>query len=232
MKLSLVVGILLLSLTSNVQARFVFAANHQSFDLVNVFSDVDEFQIYVEIAGELEPGVYNNPDILRVYYQVVGNLTAGTPSGFSSFNLQRNISGIEFYGQGSSLSFEIAESANLIDGVQADELIDNGTILTFNAREINNGRFHPAIFELYFGGAGRIQNSNNIVSEQPFQQVEFGAEYINDLTFEADQVTLLFPFNESAPSPLPGNRSRGSGSIGELLLLIVSALLLVKLSRD
>jgi len=223
MKRLIAVSLFLLTTSSNVHASFILAVNNQDFQVVNIFSDVDVFQIYVEIEGDLAPGIYNNPEIIRVQYQVVGVLTAGTPSGFTSFNLQRDISGEEFYLQGSSLSFEIAESAELSDGVQGDELIDNGTILTFNAREIDNGRFHPALFELYFDGTGRIQNSNNIVRQDPFLQVEFGAEYINDLSFIPEQTTLIVANNDN--QPLPGNsNNNGSGVLSPLLLLTLLVL--------
>ncbi len=90
--------------------------------------------------------------------------------------------------------FEIAANADFSDGIQADELVDNGTILTLNAREVGNGRFHPPIFELYSDGTGRIQNSNNVHTVDPLLEVNFGDEYITDLEFSTDSTVLLHVF--------------------------------------
>jgi len=90
--------------------------------ITNVFSDVDFFTLDIEINAPLAPGAYVDPDIVSVTYQVSGVLEPGTPSGFPAFDLQRNMTGAEFYAQGSSLRFEIAQSAVLSDGVQAAEL--------------------------------------------------------------------------------------------------------------
>ncbi|MBV1911854.1 MAG: hypothetical protein KUG78_21350, partial [Kangiellaceae bacterium] len=141
-----------------------------------------------------------------------------TPSGFPSFDLQREMSGEEFYQQGSSLLFEIANDADFSDGIQASELVDNGNIITINAREVGNGRFHPAIFELYIDGTGRIQNSNNIHTVDPLLEVNFGDEYITDLEFELANTTLMAVIEEESP------RSSGGGtfslfSIAMLFLL-------------
>ena len=175
----------------------------------NVFSDVSDFAIDIVIDMPLASGVYENPPISSVVYQVVGVLAEGTPSGFPAFDLQREMSGSEFYAQGSSLSFEIVESAELSDGVQADELAGDGVIFTFNAREIDNGRFHPALFELSADGTGRIQNSNNIPTEEPLVNVDFGEEYITDLIFDTGNLTLI----------AGDNNGSGGGSISFVLLL-------------
>ena len=95
-----------------------------------MFGDVDLFTIDIDLDIPLQPGLYDNPTILNVSYRVFGSLEPGTPSGFPQFDLQRNISGAEFYQQGGSLMFEIADNADFSDGIQADELVDNGTILT------------------------------------------------------------------------------------------------------
>lgn len=161
------------------------------YEITNIFSDVDFFTITVEIDAPLAAGVYNNPEIVSVDYQVTGDLEAGTPSEFPSFDLQRSMTGTEFYAQGSSLRFEIADTAVLSDGVQAAELVDRESILTFNAREVDNGRFHPALFTLNANGTGTIQNSNNVPTQDPLVEVDFGAEYITGLIFDAGNTTLI-----------------------------------------
>ena len=118
------------------------------------------FNFNIEINVPLAPGNYINPDIVSVTYQVQGALVPGTPSNFPAFNLQRTITGADFYAQGSSLSFEIAQSAVLTDGVQIAELVGNGIVFTFNGREIDQSRYHPALFELNADGTGRIQNES------------------------------------------------------------------------
>lgn len=174
----------------NGQTMFL-SVSSDDFQITNVFSDVDTFAIDIEINSPLAAGIYVNPDIVSVSYSVSGTLAPGTPSGFTSFALQRDMTGTEFYAQGSSLSFEIAGNAVLDDGIQAVELAGNGVVLTFNGREVGNGRFHPALLELNMNGTGRIQNSDNITVEVPLQQVDFGSEYITDLVFDAGNTTLL-----------------------------------------
>jgi len=172
----------------------------------NVFSFVDYFDIEIEIDAPLAPGVYTNPDIVDIYYQVNGVLEPGTPSGFPSFDLIREImTGEEFYDQGSSLNFEISETAVLDDGVQAAGLVGDGVVLTFNAREVGTHRFHPPLLELRADGSARFQNSNN----QPIREgetinVDFGDEYITDVSFDPGNTTLItktrvfFPDNGSS----------------------------------
>lgn len=179
----------------------------ENFNPDPVFSNVASFFIHIEITGELEPGVYFNPDLEFVNYTVSGSLNPGTPSGFPSFNLVREITGEEFYQQGSSINFEIAAGANLEDGLQLSELVDTGSLFVFNGREIDNGRFHPALLELYADGSGRIQNSNNTPSLSPLVEVGFGDEYITDLLFVPDEITI---YSVEPPSPVA---SGGSGSI-------------------
>ncbi len=176
-----------------------------------VFSDVDFFSIDIEIDAPLATGVYTNPEIIRVTYQVTGDLVAGTPSGFASFDLQRSISGDEFYAQGSSLSFEISQNAVLSDGVQVAELVGAGTVLTFNGREVDNGRFHPALLELDADGSGQIQNSNNVPTLVPLLEVDFGAEYITDLGFDAGNTTVLRRTPEGTLSGGGGGKFRWAG---------------------
>ena len=170
------------------------STSNLDYQITNTFSDVDLFTIDIDLDIPFESGLYDNPTILNVNYRVFGSLEPGTPSGFPQFDLQRSISGAEFYQQGGSLMFEIAANADFSDGIQADELVDNGTILTLNAREVGNGRFHPPIFELYSDGTGRIQNSNNVHTVDPLLEVNFGDEYITDLEFSTDSTVLLDVF--------------------------------------
>jgi hypothetical protein len=194
---------------------------YSDFQLTNTFSDVDLFSVHVEIAAPLAAGVYNNPDIVLVSYLVMGDLVPGTPSGFAAFNLQRGISGTEFYAQGSSLNFEISDTAVLSDGVQVSELVGDGVVLTFNAREIDNGRFHPALFELNADGTGRIQNSNNIHTLDPLNEVDFGEEYITELRFDPGNTTVI---TDVRPSDID-TRNIGSGSINALELFVMLTLM-------
>lgn len=210
---------------SNLSAEIVrLSTSNNDYQITNVFGDVDLFTIEIDIDMTATPGLYFDPTIISVTYRVFGSLEAGTPSGFPSFDLQRDISGTEFYQQGGSLLFEIAVDADFTDGIQASELIDNGNILTLNAREIGNGRFHPAILELYSDGTGRIQNSNNIHTVDPLLEVNFGDEYITDLTFELASTTLFTIVEEEEPVP---SQSSGNGSISWSMLIIIFLMSLV-----
>lgn len=186
------------------------STSSDQYVVTTIFSDVSDFTIDIEIDMPLAAGVYENPPINSVVYQVIGVLEAGTPSGFPAFDLNRDISGTEFYAQGSSLSFEILEEADLSDGVQADELAGDGVIFTLNAREIDNQRFHPALFELNEDGSGRIQNSNNIHTEEPLLEVAFGEEYITDLIFDAGNLTLITGVQAGTDG---GSDGGGDGSV-------------------
>ena len=178
-----------------------------------VFSDVDEFSFSIDIDAPLATGSFVDPPLQRVTYAVSGTLVAGTPSGFPAFALQRDMDGTEFYGQGSSLSFEISPTAVLGDGVQVAELAGPGVVFTFNGREIDNGRFHPALLELRADGTGRIQNSNNIVEDNPLLQVSFGDEYITDFSFDPGNLTLI----AAPPAPAPAPSGGGGGALFALL---------------
>lgn len=156
-----------------------------------VFSDVRAFAFNFDIDEALQRRIYINPALSRVSYQVSGTLEPGTPSGFESFNLEREISGEEFYAQGGSLSFEISSTAVLSDGIQVAELVGRGIVFSLDAREIDTGRFHPPLFELSADGTGRIQNSNNSPSLEPLVTVDFGEEYITDLRFDPGNTTLI-----------------------------------------
>ena len=133
--LRLIVALLigLSAITVANSQTMLLSTTSRDYQVTNVFSDVDFFAIDIEINAPLRPGVYVDPEIINVTYQVTGELEPGTPSDFSAFDLMRNISGAEFYAQGSSLSFEISQSAVLSGGVQAVELVGNSIVLTFNA---------------------------------------------------------------------------------------------------
>lgn len=221
--ITLIIGLTVVS-SADAQSMFL-SVSSDDYQVTNVFSDVDTFAIDIEISSPLAPGNYVNPDIVGITYSVSGTLVPGTPSGFPSFALQRDLTGVEFYAQGSSLSFEIGPNAVLSDGVQAVELIGNGIVFAFDGREIGNGRFHPALLELNADGSGRIQNSDNIVVEVPLQQVDFGAEYVTDLVFDPGNTTLITGTLPS-PNPVPGGGGGGATSlsgIGTLFLLSLFA---------
>lgn len=149
----------------------------------------------IDIDGPLVAGVsYTNPSLNSVVYNVSGALAPGTPSGFTGFILERTITGTEYYAQGSSLGFEIAANADLSDGLQVSELVGSDSIFVFNGREVNTGRYHPALFQLNSDGTGSIRNSNNMGGTNPSSgnvvDVDFGEEYITNLVFDPGQLTL------------------------------------------
>jgi len=186
---------------------FLLEFTASDFVRTTVFSEVTTFDFVIDVDGPLASGVYDNPSINFVDYEVNGSLAPGTPSGFPAFALKRPengqvLSGAEFYAQGSSLNFEISATADLSDGLQVSELVGTDRVFVFNGREIDTGRYHPALFELNSDGSGRIQNSNNqsVVLNPATNQavnVNFGDEYITDLSFDPAQLTL------AAPVPVP-----------------------------
>ena len=217
-------GLLLVAISAtgaNAQTMTLSTSN-ADFQITNAFSDVDLFNIEIGINAPLAAGLYNDPEIISVTYRVQGSLVAGTPSGFSSFNLQRTITGANFYAQGSSLRFEISPSAVLTDGVQVAELVGSATVLTFNGREIDNGRYHPALFELSADGTGRIQNSNNIHTSTPLVEVTFGEEYITDLLFDPGNTTVII---SEQVMPAPAIQQSGGG--GALLPVEIGVFVLL-----
>jgi hypothetical protein len=167
------------------------------FTVTPTFSDVQTFQFSIELAAELMPGViYSNPEIIGIEYNVSEAL-ADTPSGFPAFALQRTIGGEEFYAQGNSMSFEIAASADLTDGLQISELVGDALVFLFNAREVDTGRYHPPLFQLNADGSGSIQNTHNPGGINPASgeevDVDFGEEYITELGFDPAVLTLTGP---------------------------------------
>lgn len=163
-----------------------------------MFSDVD-FNIRIDIDAPLAPG---------------------TPSGFPAFVLQRTMTVAEIHTQGGSLRFEIEPAAVLDDGVRAAELVGNGFVLRFDGREVDNGRFHPALLELDAKGTGRIHNSNNAPTLNPLVEVDFGEEYITDLVSDPGNTTLITAV--AATDPLGGGGG-GAGSLPDIGVMILFA---------
>ena len=208
-----------LALTANAHAQnFTLSISSNDFVATPVFSDVTTFDFEVVVEGDLAPGAYNNPQLVSVTYSVSGDLVSGTPSGFPSFALQREIAGTDFYAQGSLLIFEVADTAVLSDGLQVAELVGGSLVFTFNGREIGNGRFHPALFQLNADGTGRIQNSNNVVQEVPLIEVGFGEEYVTDLAFDPGNLTIVAA--ASAPPPT-SNLGSGGGAVSLLFFAVL-----------
>ncbi|MGI9271572.1 MAG: hypothetical protein ACR2QT_07350 [Woeseiaceae bacterium] len=218
MRLPIITLFIALTFSSTLHGQTMnLSISDADFQVTTVFNEVGTFDIAIEFNSVLERGVYNNPDIVSVEYSVSGTLVDPTPSGFPGFALQRTMTGAEFYAQGSSINFEIASNAVLSDGVQVGELAGNGIVFTFNGREIGNGRFHPALFELNANGTGQIQNSNNIIVENPLQEVDFGDEYVTTLIFDPGNTTII--------TGVPLKKNKGGAisplSIVALLLLWV-----------
>ena len=165
------------------------------FGLNPTFSDVRTFEFSINIAVAVTAGSsYSNPELTRVVYHVFGTLD-DTPSGFTAFDLNREILGSEFYSQGSSMTFEVDITADLSDGIQVSELVGTGIVFEFNGREVDTGRYHPALVQLNADGTGSIRNSNNKGGTNPGSglevDVDFGEEYITELTFDPSTLTLF-----------------------------------------
>lgn len=200
------------------------ATSSDDYEISDVRSDIGLFSLNVVLDAPLVAGTrYENPPIRRLDYRVVGLLEAGTPSGFESFDLQRGFAGGAFYAQGGSLSFEIAETAVLDDGVQVAELVGEDVVLLFDGREIGTGRFHPARLELRADGSGRLQNSNNQPGDDPASTIEAGAEYVTDLLFDPGNTTVL------RVAARDGGSSGGGAAVVAPLLL---SLLLLRRRRS
>jgi hypothetical protein len=175
----------------------LMAFEASDFTVTPTYSNVQTFQFQIDFSAELVPGVvYTNPALNGVEYSVSGTLD-NTPSGFPGFGLVRSIGGEEFYTQGSSMNFEIAASADLTDGLQISELVGDEPVFVFNGREVDTGRYHPALIELYADGTGSIQNSNNQGGINPgsgeIVDVDFGEEYITGLSFDPAVLSLTGP---------------------------------------
>lgn len=204
-------------LCAQAQAATVsFSAS--DFLITPVFSNVTTFTFTIELQGGLLAGnSYDSASVVSVQYNVFGQLAAGTPSGFSAFNLQRTITGNDFISQGSSLDFAIAATADLSDGLQASELAGTGPVFVFNGREVGTGRYHPALVTLNSDGSGSIMNSDNTGGINPATgnvvDVDFADEYESSLQFTPAALTLA---NASAVVPLPA-----AGLLYPLALLLM-----------
>lgn len=188
-----------------VQGQFTLEFGSGDFTNTPQFNDLTTYSFSIGIDEPLVAGgVYSNPALTVIDYDVVGVLNQPTPSGFPAFNLERTIVGDEFYMQGSSMSFRVSAFADLSDGLQVSELAAdaNGRIFQFNGREVGTGRYHPAFLELLSDNTGVLQNSNNMGGVNPGNNmvvdVDFGEEYIIDLAV-APALTL-------APAPAPIGR--------------------------
>jgi len=225
----LIVLALLTSLSSGAlaQGNIFLRTNDHDYQLTKIHSDLYFFSVNVEFAAPLVPGVYNNPDVVMISLWVRGNLAPGTPSGLADFDHPWAFSGTEFYNRGGSLRFEVSDAAVLSDGIQVSELVGDGVVLTVDNREIDYGTYHSAIFELRADGTGRIQNSNNIVTLDPLNEVDFGEEYIADLRFDPGNTTI---FTNVRLTDID-TRQIGSGSISVLDLFVMLTLMLVFLYR-
>jgi len=186
-----------LAVPSTVTAQFSLSFELSDFGVTENFGQVNTLNFDVAVQGPLVAGQsYDNPALNSVIYDVFGILEPGVPSTFPEFNLSRTIGGQEFFDQGSSLSFEVAGSADLSDGLQLSELVAdaNNRIFLFDGREVDTGRFHPPLIELFADGTGQIQNSNNFGGTNPVfgatVDVDFGDEFIADLSFTPSTFTL------------------------------------------
>lgn len=150
------------------RADIVLSFDSNDFNsLTSVFNNVSFFSVDIVLSSVIAtPGAtFVNPTIASVDYRVDGVLSSPTPSGFPAFRLIRSMTGTEFYNLSpeSGLSFSIANTADLSDGIQVSDLAGAGTVFTFNAREFNQnpGRYHPPILTLNSDGTGRLVNANN-----------------------------------------------------------------------
>ena len=181
--------------------------NQDDFTETNVFSNILEYNFSIELENTIRPGgVYENPALVGVEYLVRGRLADGTPSGFPGFRLERTISGTDFYAQGSSLSFSISNSADLTDGLQLSELVGDNPVFVFNGREVGTGRYHPSLVQLNANGTGLLRNSNNFGGINPASNeevdVKIGDEYITELRFDPNNLTLTEPIETVPEKPV------------------------------
>lgn len=205
------------------QSALLITSN-EDFALTAVRSDIGLFSFNIELDVALVAGMrYENPPMQRMDYRIIGDLVAGTPSGFTSFDLQREFEGNAFYEQGSSLVFEISPSAVLDDGVQLAELAGESVVLLFDGRESATGRFHPARLELRADGTGQLLNSNNQPGEDTGSTIAAGSEYIIDLAFDPGNTTVL------STTAIGNSSSDGIGA--SVFAILLAPWLLVRLRR-
>ncbi len=233
------------SLSGNSLAQFSLSLSDSDFASTPVFSNVTTFELSIQSLSSLMAGIsYPDPSITNIQYSASGALDT-TPSGFSGFGFALNhifpssppITGAEFYAlnpgapSGGTINFQISPTANLLDGLQLSELDElpsaqfgSGVIFHFDGREVGTGRYHPMFLQLKSDGTGLLQNSNNMGGVNPQDgspdeiDVDFGEEYITNLTFTPSAVTLAVPEPSTSLIALLGlgllsaSRRRASGS--------------------
>ncbi len=227
MKKLLSIASLLCLLVANAHAQTTLQINDSDFGVTSVFNDISSFEFNIDLPGNLVAGQsYIAPLISQIDYRINGDLRAmGSPSGFPGFMLTRNYTGDDFYAQSdeATLEFEIDIAADLSDGLQLSELVSNGSdpILLFNARELNQdpGRYHPPVLELFADGTGLLQNANNQSntpnpSNNLLVNVNFGEEYIVNLSFDPSATTIAGPVAVPEPTAVT---LLGLGSMTALL---------------
>ena len=221
------VGLILLGGMGAGQARaFVLELEASDFTVLTpVFSNVQSFQFAIELPNPVQRRIYRNEDVIEVQYIVNGSLSTSppTPSGFPAFFLDRTparegpIDAANWIEQGSFLDFEVSPSADLTDGIQLSELVPDagGVILEIDGREyerLDRARYHPPLLVLFDDGTGVLQNSNNSSGRtgtvnpatMVTVDVDFGDEYITDLTFAPAAVTIV---------PEPGASNAGAAAL-------------------
>ena len=163
------------------------------FAVTPVFSTVSDFAFDIDLTGIASGTSYVNPPFGAIDYLVRGELS-DTPSGFPAFRLERTISFEDFVSQDSDLTFEVANDAELSDGLQIADLAGTDAVFVLDAQEIGTGRYHPPILTLRADGTGQIQNSRNQGGVNPvtMQEVDVqpGEEYITNLAFDPAVATL------------------------------------------
>jgi len=199
---------------------FTLGLSNPDFTTTPTFNNVTTFAIAIESEDTLTPATtVADPQISNIQYSVSGSL-GSTPSGFPAFAFNLNdrfptsppVTGTQFYPLnpdapvGGTIRFQISPTANLLDGLQLNELEElpaaqfgPGVIFHFDGREKNTGRYHPMFLQLKSDGTGILQNSNNMGGDNPQDNspdeidVNFGEEYITNLSFDPAAVTLAVP---------------------------------------